>query len=47
MSAVSAVADTTTATNLLMQILLGASLNNLWALINTLQFVVFFTEWYI
>lgn len=31
--------------NFLLQILLGASLKFLWGMINTLQFVVFFTEW--
>ena len=31
--------------NLVINILLGASLKFLWGMINTLQFVVFFTEW--
>jgi len=31
--------------NLILNIALGASLKTLWGMINTLQFVVFFTDW--
>ena len=31
--------------NVAINILLGASLKFLWGMINTLQFVVFFTDW--
>ena len=31
--------------NLIINIILGSSLKYLWSMINTLQFVVFFTEW--
>ena len=32
-------------TNTIINIILGASLKLLWGMINTFQFVVFFTEW--
>ena len=38
-------ANTFATANLALNILLGASLKPLWGMINTLQFVVFFTEW--
>ena len=31
--------------NIFVNILLGASLKFLWGMINTLQFIVFFTDW--
>ena len=45
MSAASNTANSFATVNLVLQILLGASLKLLWAMINTLQFVVFFEEW--
>ena len=45
MSAASSISNSFATINLVMQILLGASLKFLWAMINTLQFVVFFTDW--
>ena len=32
-------------TNTIINIILGSSLKLLWGMINTFQFVVFFTEW--
>ena len=45
MSAASAAGDSLGSVILVLQILSAASLKLLWAMINTLQFVVFFTEW--
>ena len=38
-------ANTITTGNIVINILLGSSLKFLWGMINTLQFIVFFTEW--
>ena len=38
-------ANSITTGNIVINILLGSSLKFLWGMINTLQFIVFFTEW--
>ena len=40
-----ATANTVATGNVVLNIVLGSSLKLLWGLINTLQFIVFFTEW--
>ena len=45
MDAASGAANSFATGNLVINILLGSSLKFLWGMINTLQFVVFFTEW--
>ena len=45
MDAASSAANWITSINLTLQILLGASLKLLWSMVNTIQFVVFFTDW--
>ena len=45
MESANGAANTLATGNLVINILLGSSLKQLWSMINTLQFVVFFTEW--
>ena len=45
MNAANGAANTVATGNIAINILLGTSLKYLWGMINTLQFVVFFTEW--
>ena len=45
MDAANNTANTVATGNIVVNILLGSSLKLLWGMINTLQFVVFFTEW--
>lgn len=45
MDAANGAANTVATGNIIINILLGSSLKLLWGMINTLQFVVFFTEW--
>ena len=45
MESANGAANTLATGNLVINILIGSSLKQLWTMINTLQFVVFFTEW--
>ena len=45
MDSANGAANTLATGNLVVNIVLGSSLKLLWGMINTLQFVVFFTEW--
>ena len=45
MDAAQGASNTVALVNLFINIVLGASLKTLWGMINTLQFVVFFTDW--
>ena len=45
MNAANGAANTVATGNVVLNILLGSSLKFLWGMINTLQFVVFFTDW--
>ena len=45
MDSANGAANTLATGNLVINIVLGSSLKLLWGMINTLQFVVFFTEW--
>ena len=45
MSAATSTANTFATGNIVLNIVLGSSLKLLWGMINTLQFVVFFTDW--
>lgn len=45
MGAANSAGNAVATSNLAVNILLGASLKYLWGMINTLQFVVFFTDW--
>ena len=45
MSAATNTANTLATGNIFLNIVLGSSLKLLWGMINTLQFVVFFTDW--
>ena len=45
MSAATNTANTFATGNIALNIILGSSLKLLWGMINTLQFVVFFTDW--
>ena len=45
MSAATSTANTFATGNIVLNIILGSSLKLLWGMINTLQFVVFFTDW--
>ena len=45
MSATHSAANTIATGNVVLNIILGSSLKLLWGMINTLQFVIFFTEW--
>ena len=45
MGAANGAANTVATGNIVLNILLGSSLKFLWGMINTLQFVVFFTDW--
>lgn len=45
MGAANGAANTLATGSTVLNILLGSSLKLLWGMINTLQFVVFFTEW--
>lgn len=45
MDAANGAANTVATGNIIVNILLGSSLKLLWGMINTLQFVVFFTDW--
>ena len=45
MSAATSTANTFATGNVVLNIILGSSLKLLWGMINTLQFVVFFTDW--
>ena len=45
MDAANSATNTILTGNVFVNILLGSSLKLLWGMINTLQFVVFFTEW--
>ena len=45
MDAAQGAANSVATGNVVLNIVLGSSLKLLWGLINTLQFIVFFTEW--
>ena len=45
MSTATSTANTFATGNIALNIVLGSSLKLLWGMINTLQFVVFFTDW--
>ena len=45
MNAAQGTANAVATGNVFVNILLGTSLKFLWGMINTLQFIVFFTEW--
>lgn len=45
MDSANGAANTVATGNVVLNIVLGSSLKLLWGMINTLQFVVFFTEW--
>ena len=45
MSAATSTANTFATGNIVLNIILGSSLKLLWGMINTLQFVVFFSDW--
>ena len=45
MNSANGAANTVATGNVVLNIVLGSSLKLLWGMINTLQFVVFFTEW--
>ena len=45
MSAATSTANTFATGNIVLNIILGSSLKLLWSMINTLQFVVFLTDW--